>query len=250
MKKIVYIFFCVILGGLLSFILHGLIEIFVIVLLSNNFATYGLGLSWSDWFFIHTLGTIVLLAAGILGGYFLGQRWWQIIYVQKRYRGFFKKRGFTLIELLIVMAIIGVLAGVIIVATGPARAKARDVRRKTEISQIGRFLSGSTCYMPNQGTGDYDIAQLFDEIKIKYPQVQNYISQVPKDPQTGTETQSNYHYMADENSKCALYVNLENDSEGVTLPNLSAPTPGGGTGVLQANQQGWNGTNKYYQVSN
>lgn len=47
-----------------------------------------------------------------------------------------KKRGFTLIELLIVIAIIGILATIIIIAYTNAQAKARDNKRKADIQAI------------------------------------------------------------------------------------------------------------------
>lgn len=53
-----------------------------------------------------------------------------------------KSFGFTLIELLIVMAILGVLAVVVLVAINPVQqlARTRDAGRKSAVSQLGRAL--------------------------------------------------------------------------------------------------------------
>lgn len=73
---------------------------------------------------------------------------------------------------------------------------------------------------------------------------------VPRDPSAGTKTESFYKYIVTGEKKCALYANFENKNEKVTLPALTEPTAGGGTGVLKAITDGWNNSPIYYQVSN
>jgi prepilin-type N-terminal cleavage/methylation domain-containing protein len=159
------------------------------------------------------------------------------------------KKGFTLIELLVVIAIIGLIASIAFIAFGGVTKKARDTKRKAELSQIGRFIQASSCYVPDGGPGEYDLADLMNEFKIKYPQYASYISKVPKDPKSGSDTISNYKYiLSADGSKCALIANLENVDELVTLPSLTEPTAGGGTGVLKALAPGWNSSDKYYQI--
>ena len=69
-----------------------------------------------------------------------------------------------------------------------------------------------------------------------------------RNPKTGTVA-ANYKYLVTADNKCVLYANLENNEAEITLPNLTAPAPGGGKGVFQAGA-GWNSSNKYFQVSN
>lgn len=160
-----------------------------------------------------------------------------------------KSSGFTLIETLAVIAIIGILATIISVRLLVMRGKAQDTKRKTEISQIGRFLTVS-CYLPDGGAGEYDLMPLAQELLNKYPEYRQFLKIIPRDPKTGTETESKYIYIVNaDGDKCALYANLENDKEQVTL-TITAPTPGGGTGVLKAESSGLNGTPLYYQHSN
>lgn len=158
-----------------------------------------------------------------------------------------RRRGFTLIELLVVIAITGILAVIIFTALGGAGSAARDARRKVELSQIGQFLKLS-CYTPDAGAGDYDLLPIVAELKTKNPQYAGQIP-TPKDPSTGTGVLSNYRYIVSSGGNCALYANLEQESQAVVLP-ITAPTPGAGTGVFGEATAGWNGSHKYFQVSN
>lgn len=160
-----------------------------------------------------------------------------------------KKKGFTLIEILVVIAIIGILSVVVLASLNRGTSQTRDTKRKVEITQIGRLLTGS-CYLPNAGIGEYDIMTLVPELSAKYPQFINNISQIPKDPLSGSNSLSRYLYIVNGSNQCAVYANLENQSELVTLNNISSPTPGGGTGVFVNSSIGWNGSTKYFQVSN
>lgn len=157
--------------------------------------------------------------------------------------------GFTLTETLVVFAVIAVIAAVVLISFSGVRFKARDARRKTEIAQIGKFLT-MACYLPESGAGEYDLSFLAEEIINKNPQAAKFLSQVPFDPKTGSETNSNYIYIVNnDGSRCALYANLENPEETITL-TINSPAAGGGTGVLKAETSGWNGTALYFQYSN
>ncbi len=84
MKKNVYIFLSVILGFLLSVIIHAAIEIPLLLLFIRDFEKYGLGLGWDFWMTLHAIMTPLLAIAGIIFGYLIGKKWWHIIYIKKR----------------------------------------------------------------------------------------------------------------------------------------------------------------------
>lgn len=160
-----------------------------------------------------------------------------------------RRRGFSLIEIMVVVVIIGFLAIMSIILIANVRAKANDVKRKAELSQIGRLLTVS-CYVPDAGSGTYDLIYLINELKAKDEKYQQAISKVWRDPKSGSDTQSNYIYIVTDDKKCTLYANLENNNEPITLPTITEPTPGGGSGVFASSSKGINGSVKYYQVTN
>jgi len=158
------------------------------------------------------------------------------------------RKGVTLIELMIAVGIVAVLAGVVAVAVVPARRRGRDTARVAEMNQMGRFLLAISCYAPTAGAGDYDLQDLYQDLVAANPQVVKYVSRAPRDPNEKDATKSGYRYASTADGKCVLYANLEDPEALVTLGSLSAPTPGGGTGVLKASAPGPNGTDRYYQI--
>ena len=90
MKKIIYIIAFTTLGILLQFLIHAGVEIWYIGLLLKDFPKYGFGLSWEQWFLIHTIGTVILFLAGTIFGLWQGRYWWQKIYVEHTLRRWFR----------------------------------------------------------------------------------------------------------------------------------------------------------------
>ncbi len=100
------------------------------------------------------------------------------------------KKGFTLIELLVVIAIIGILTAIILPNFSTAKAKSRDGRRVSDISQIKLALE---LYAENCG-GVFPVA-----LSTVCPTNGSYsvpffmsVNSVPKDPLTNL----NYVYSA------------------------------------------------------
>lgn len=80
MKKYFYIASFVLLGIILQFLVHAAVEIWYIELLLKDFGVYSFGFSWKVWFMIHHVGTIILLAAGTIFGFWQGRFWWGKLY--------------------------------------------------------------------------------------------------------------------------------------------------------------------------
>ena len=74
-----------------------------------------------------------------------------------------KKSGFTMIELLVVVAIIGILAGIGIASYGSANKKARDGKRKADIESIRSALE-----MYKADAGSYPTTWNLETISTTY----------------------------------------------------------------------------------
>jgi len=80
MKKKIYISAFILLGILLQFLLHALLEVWYIGLLLQDFGKYGFGLGWDAWLMIHHIGAATLFISGVLFGFLQGRYWWQKVY--------------------------------------------------------------------------------------------------------------------------------------------------------------------------
>ena len=116
------------------------------------------------------------------------------------------QRGFTLIELLVVIFIIGILAGVILPNFVSSRERARDARRKGDLSQIKNALG--IYYNDNQSypaTGDVPFGAPFNDGATIYMQ------QVPNDPLAPDQS---YEYCAPaDGDSFRLCASLENEGD-------------------------------------
>lgn len=161
------------------------------------------------------------------------------------------KKGFTLIELLITIGILALIATIAFVALSGTRTKAGDDLRKAELNRLGQVLrsaggslGGYLAGLPAEG----DLNILFDEIESRAGK--KIFGTRPKDP-NAPDGETGFGYIIS-GSDIAVYANLRDREAEVTLPH-SAPTPGGGNGVLRGTgswSSGLNGTDRYYQVSN
>ncbi len=96
-------------------------------------------------------------------------------------------RGFTLIELLVVISIIGLLASVVLASLNSARAKARDARRISDMTQLSRALE-----LYYHANGQYPPDPIGTQVINMAVDLAPYISPIPTDPtKTGA---SGYRY--------------------------------------------------------
>jgi type II secretion system protein G len=149
-----------------------------------------------------------------------------------------KIRGFTLIELLVVIAIIGLLTGIVMTSLTGSKAKARDVKRISDIGNIQlalelyfdrckqypAFVKGSSAI---SGSKKVTLSTNFNNnCPVATPAITlgSYISQIPTSPSPGSYS---YYVNSEANpTDYVLSVTLENYNEILKDDLDSAPITG------------------------
>ncbi len=132
------------------------------------------------------------------------------------------EKAFTLIELLVVIAIIGILATVVLVNLSSTRGRARDARRKSDLSNIRLALE---MYYDSQDTPAYPAEEGWAAA------IEDYMSggETPKDPRGTTYVNGgDYCYSLNEDNNgyeiCALLEGVDDGVEGNAGETICLPT--------------------------
>jgi len=86
-KYVFYLFLSTVLGIVLSFIVHGAIEMFYLDRLQDS----GREIVWHGGCALPAWLQIGLVLAGAVFGFFIGRRWWRKIYIEHKWKGVFAR---------------------------------------------------------------------------------------------------------------------------------------------------------------
>lgn len=125
-------------------------------------------------------------------------------------------KGFTLLEILLVVAAIGILAGIVIVALNPGK-QLGDTRNAERASNVTTILNGVNQYaidnngnLPSSLDGDPDVVQMVGTASsgcdsctatttdtacadLAADLVPTYVADIPVDPQVGSASSTGYY---------------------------------------------------------
>lgn len=160
-----------------------------------------------------------------------------------KHRSLFQ-RGFTLIELLIVISIIGILSSLLFVNFSGSRERARDTKRKTDLTELrnalqlyyndfGKFPTagaGNTlagCGALGTSTCSWTSGSTAGSAFSAGSPLSTYMGVLPGDPQSPTKQ---YSYAVDATVDYKLTTTLENASDtdaakSQTRCGVASPTP-------------------------
>ncbi len=93
-----------------------------------------------------------------------------------------RRKGFTLIEMLIVITIIALLASLILVGMGGARAKARDSRRIADLHNVQNALELYYAKIGSYPVDNYNSSTDWNTFRTILTGAGIGVNQVPKDP--------------------------------------------------------------------
>ena len=150
-----------------------------------------------------------------------------------------KQHGFSLIELLTVIAIIGILAGVVTVNVSSARSKARDAKRQADLNSVSAALE--MYYAKNK---TYPTTASGWSWSSSLGVIQSYISTVPTDPQSSDPTYGKGYVYCSDGSKYVLDATLEKGTSDITITD-PATCPSSSSDYYQTGTYETGGKNHY-----